>query len=60
MCKWCDGPMLYRCEYHQYLRRPDHKQEFLTQWQEQYNTISDLQRREALMKAELHHRVNVS
>ena len=40
--------------------RPDHKQEFVTLWQSQYNGIEHHLRREDAMKAELHHKVDVS
>ena len=49
----------YRCEFSEYLRRPDHKQEFLLQWQQSYNALSAHLHREDSVKAELHHRVDV-
>lgn len=49
----------YRCEFSEYLRRPDHKQEFLLQWQQSYNALPAHLRREDSVKAELHHRVDV-
>ena len=51
---------LLRREYRQYLRRPDHKQEFLVQWQQNYNALPAHLRAEDVMKAELHCRVDVS
>ena len=38
----------------------DHKQEFVSQWQSSYNSLEPYLRREDAMKAELHHRVDVS
>jgi len=43
-----------------YLRRPDHKQEFISQWQDYYNGLDKNLRHEEVVKAELHHRVDVS
>ena len=43
-----------------YLGRPDHKQEFVSQWQQNYNAIPAHLISEDVMKAELHHRVDVS
>lgn len=48
-----------RTEFRLYLSRPDTKQEFLSQWQASYNELTPQLRREALMKAELHQRVDV-
>ncbi len=53
-------PFLYREEFCKYLKRPDNKQEFVSQWQSSYNEIEQHLRQEDIMKAELHHRVEVS
>ncbi|ESO92609.1 hypothetical protein LOTGIDRAFT_120497 [Lottia gigantea] len=47
-----------RKDYLEYLRRPDHKQEFVTQWQKDYNEVSDDMREDEETKAELHQRVD--
>lgn len=52
-------PSVSSTEYTAYLCRPDAKQEFVSQWQTAYNSISHHLRREGSMKAELHHRVDV-
>ena len=49
-----------RNEFKLYLKRPDTKQEFVSQWQSSYNSLPGHLRREDLMKAELHQRVDVS
>lgn len=49
-----------RNEFCSYLNRPDHKQEFVFQWQQSYNSIAGHLRKEEAMKVELHHRVDVS
>ena len=49
-----------RKEIVSYLGRPDHKQEFVSQWQQNYNAIPAHLISEDVMKAELHHRVDVS
>ncbi|KAK7503972.1 hypothetical protein BaRGS_00004704, partial [Batillaria attramentaria] len=41
-----------------YLRRPDHKQEFVTQWQKDYNMVPDDMREDEETRAELHQRVD--
>ena len=51
---------VFRREFEQYLRRPDHKQEIVSQWQEMFNSVPAHLRRENVMKAELHCRVDVS
>ena len=43
----------------EYLKRPDCKQEFVSQWQRQYNELSLEVRQQDFMKSELHHRVDV-
>ncbi|KAK1176110.1 sperm flagellar protein 2 isoform X1 [Acipenser oxyrinchus oxyrinchus] len=47
-----------RKEFKEYLKRPDHKQEFLSQWQHEYNCIADDMREDEETKAELHQRVD--
>ena len=49
----------FRKEYSSYLCRPDHKQEFISQWQANYNNLEPHLRCQDVMKAELHHRVDV-
>eukprot|EP00731_Ephydatia_muelleri_P019022 Em0011g1062a len=49
---------LRRNEFCSYLNRPDHKQEFVFQWQQSYNSIAGHLRKEEAMKVELHHRVD--
>ena len=51
---------VHRKEFSSYLCRPDHKQEFITQWQDSYNSLELHLRHEDVMKEELHHRVDVS
>ena len=53
-------PYSLRKEIVCYLGRPDHKQEFVSQWQQNYNAIPAHLISEDVMKAELHHRVDVS
>ncbi|XP_057565120.1 sperm flagellar protein 2 [Hippopotamus amphibius kiboko] len=47
-----------RTSFQQFLRRPDHKQEFVSQWQADFNTLPDDLRDDEETKAELHQRVN--
>lgn len=54
----CHYFYLRRNEFTSYLNRPDHKQEFVFQWQQSYNSIADYLRKEETMKVELHHRVD--
>ena len=49
-----------RMEIITYLKRPDLKQELLTTWQSNYNSIPDNLRNEAIMIAEQHQCVDVS
>ena len=51
---------LHRGEFAEYLKRPDHKQELVSQWQTDFNSIPTHLRREDAMKAELHCKVDVS
>ena len=50
---------LHRGEFVEYLKRPDHKQELVSQWQREFNSIPTHLRREDGMKAELHCKVDV-
>lgn len=47
-----------RKDFLSYLRRPDHKQEFVTQWQKDYNSVPDDMREDEETRAELHQRVD--
>ncbi|XP_015195926.2 sperm flagellar protein 2 isoform X2 [Lepisosteus oculatus] len=47
-----------REEFKEFLRRPDHKQEFVSQWQQDYNSIPDDMRDDEETKAELHQRLD--
>nr|KAG5711746.1 hypothetical protein BaRGS_023510 [Batillaria attramentaria] len=47
-----------RKDFLAYLRRPDHKQEFVTQWQKDYNMVPDDMREDEETRAELHQRVD--
>uniref|UniRef100_A0A4W5JBP2 Sperm flagellar 2 n=1 Tax=Hucho hucho TaxID=62062 RepID=A0A4W5JBP2_9TELE len=47
-----------REEFKQYLRRPDLKQEFVSQWQQNYNSIPKDMRDDEETKAELHQRLD--
>uniref|UniRef100_A0A669QXU8 Sperm flagellar 2 n=1 Tax=Phasianus colchicus TaxID=9054 RepID=A0A669QXU8_PHACC len=46
-----------RKNFQDYLKHPDHKQEFVSQWQLDFNSISDDLREDEETKAELHQRV---
>uniref|UniRef100_A0A8C8SWJ8 Sperm flagellar 2 n=1 Tax=Pelusios castaneus TaxID=367368 RepID=A0A8C8SWJ8_9SAUR len=46
-----------RNHFKDYLKRPDHKQEFVAQWQSDYNSIADDLWEDEETKAELHQRV---
>ncbi|XP_072215653.1 sperm flagellar protein 2 [Excalfactoria chinensis] len=46
-----------RKKFQDYLQRPDLKQEFVSQWQSDFNSISDDLREDEETKAELHQRV---
>ena len=48
-----------RRNFESYLRRPDSKQEYMNQWQQQYNEIAEDMRDDEETKAELHQRVQV-
>uniref|UniRef100_A0A8C8D121 Calponin-homology (CH) domain-containing protein n=1 Tax=Oncorhynchus tshawytscha TaxID=74940 RepID=A0A8C8D121_ONCTS len=48
----------YLEEFKQYLRRPDLKQEFVSQWQQNYNSIPKDMRDDEETKAELHQRLD--
>ncbi|XP_076973076.1 sperm flagellar protein 2 isoform X4 [Tamandua tetradactyla] len=47
-----------RTSFQQFLRRPDHKQDFVTQWQADFNSFPDDLWDDEETKAELHQRVN--
>ncbi|XP_052777050.1 sperm flagellar protein 2-like isoform X2 [Mya arenaria] len=47
-----------RKDYLAYLRRPDHKQEFVSQFQKEYNDVPDDMREDEETKMELHQRVD--
>ncbi|KAL2091758.1 hypothetical protein ACEWY4_011556 [Coilia grayii] len=47
-----------RDEFKLYLRRPDLKQEFVSQWQQDYNAVPDDMREDEETKAELHQRLD--
>lgn len=52
---------LYNCreEFKHYLGRPNLKQELVSQWQKDFNSISDDMREDEDTKAELHLRLDV-
>ena len=56
----CYFSSFFSKQFSTYLCRPDHKQEFISQWQENYNGLDESLRHEEVVKAELHHRVDVS
>ncbi|KAJ8381073.1 hypothetical protein SKAU_G00018510 [Synaphobranchus kaupii] len=47
-----------REDFKQYLKRPDDKQEFVSRWQQDYNSIPEDMREEEQTKAELHQRLD--
>ncbi|XP_036602308.1 sperm flagellar protein 2 [Trichosurus vulpecula] len=47
-----------RLNYQEYLQRPDHKQEFVSQWQADFNNLPEDLWDDEETKAELHQRVN--
>nr|CAB3266528.1 sperm flagellar protein 2-like [Phallusia mammillata] len=47
-----------RKDFREHLRRPDHKQAFVTPWQQDYNEIPDDLRDDEETKAELHQRLD--
>ncbi|XP_059863060.1 sperm flagellar protein 2 [Delphinus delphis] len=47
-----------RTDFQQFLRRPDHKQDFVSQWQADFNSLPDDLWDDEEMKAERHQRVN--
>ncbi|KAB0369644.1 hypothetical protein FD755_018637 [Muntiacus reevesi] len=47
-----------RTSFQQFLRRPDHKQDFVSQWQTDFNSLPDDLWDDEETKAELHQRVN--
>ncbi|XP_042731295.1 LOW QUALITY PROTEIN: sperm flagellar protein 2 [Lagopus leucura] len=46
-----------RKKFQDYLKHPDHKQEFVSQWQSDFNSVSDDLREDEETKAELHQRL---
>lgn len=50
---------VHRNHFKDYLKRPDHKQEFVTQWQVDYNSVADDLWDDDETKEELHQRVTV-
>lgn len=49
----------HRASFQQFLRRPDHKQDFVSQWQADFNSLPEDLWDDEETKAELHQRVNV-
>ncbi|KAG8599083.1 hypothetical protein GDO81_002871, partial [Engystomops pustulosus] len=47
-----------RNQFKDFLSRPDHKQEFVSQWQTDFNSISEDMREDEETKAEMHQRVD--
>ncbi|KAJ8285298.1 hypothetical protein GJAV_G00025240 [Gymnothorax javanicus] len=47
-----------REDFKQYLRRPDDKQELVSLWQQDYNSVPEDMREDELTKAELHQRLD--
>ncbi|CAH2296490.1 sperm flagellar 2 isoform X4 [Pelobates cultripes] len=47
-----------RNRFRDYLKRPDHKQEFVSQWQSDFSSVADDLRGDEETKAELHQRVD--
>lgn len=59
LCKYYLVPCMCREEYKHYLVRPDLKQELVSQWQKDFNSIPDDMREDEDTKAELHLRLDV-
>lgn len=51
--------LTYRTNFQEFLRRPDHKQDFVAQWQADFNSVPEDLWEDEETKAELHQRVNV-
>lgn len=51
--------VLFRERYKHYLGRPDLKQELVSQWQKDFNSVADDMRKDEDTKAELHLRMDV-
>lgn len=49
----------FRKEFLAFLQRPDEKEEYVLQWQKNYNEVADDTRSDDDMKAELHEQVEV-
>ncbi|KAM7149843.1 sperm flagellar protein 2 isoform 2-T2 [Molossus nigricans] len=47
-----------RTSFQQFLRRPDHKQDFVSQWQADFNSLPEDMWDDEEIKAEIHERVN--
>ncbi|XP_053304104.1 sperm flagellar protein 2 [Spea bombifrons] len=47
-----------RNRFKDYIKRPDHKQEFVSQWQSDFSSVPDDMREDEETKAELHQRVD--
>ncbi|XP_069483223.1 sperm flagellar protein 2 isoform X2 [Ambystoma mexicanum] len=47
-----------RMNFKEYLKRPDHKQEFVTQWQSDFNSIAEDMWQQEGIKEELHQRID--
>ena len=56
----CYFSSFFSKQFSTYLCRLDHKQEFISQWQENYNGLDESLCHEEVVKAELYHRVDVS
>lgn len=52
-------PCICREDYKHYLLRPDLKQELVSKWQKDFNSIPDDMREDEETKAELHLRMDV-
>lgn len=51
---------IYREDFKHFLGRPDVKQEFVSQWQKDFNSVPDDMRDDEETKAELHLRLDAS
>jgi len=49
----------FRENFRQYLQKPDLKQEFVSAWQRDYNSVPDNIREDEETKGELHQRLDV-
>jgi hypothetical protein len=55
LLKW----IVFRKEFLSFLRRTDEKEEYVLQWQNHYNDVSEDMRADDEVKAELHQEVDV-